>query len=169
MFFPSFKFVFMACRSMAVALCVLAMPPMSPVAAQSDGAPKKSDGKKDGSSLDKLPDWLGGPSAQYFRLAPFHLTVIRDGRVAGQVSLNVTVETASRSENQTIIEKRGQIHSAFLRDLHAVLSLDNGSGRAFSPNTVKTRLQNVADRLLGPGVIRAILIENVYTRNFDQD
>jgi len=52
----------------------------------------------------------------------------------------------------------------FLRDLYGVASINNGSGQALQLDTVKRRLKMVADRMLGAGVIKTVLVENAHTR-----
>jgi hypothetical protein len=125
---------------------------------------KKKD--KDG-ALSGLTGWLGGEKAQFFRMPVFHLPVIREGRIAAQVSVNVTLETRDARNKNKILENHLKIQSAFLRDLYGLMSLNNGSGRALVVPTVKARLQKVADRVLGPDVVKDILIENVSVRNFN--
>lgn len=79
----------------------------------------------------------------------------------------MTLETRNIGNKEKILENRVRLQGAFLRDLQALASLDNGSGRAINAGTVKARLQRVADRVLGGGIITDILIDNVYTRRFD--
>ncbi len=129
--------------------------------------PPKSSKEKEPDPSSKLPGWLGGKEVQYFRMPPYNIPIIRTGQVIGQATVSVTLETKNIGNKEKILENRTRLQGAFLRDLHALASLDNGSGRAINAGTVKTRLQRVSDRVLGAGVITDILIENVYTRRFD--
>lgn len=155
-------YVRLLCRLMAL---VLFFGLGLPAARAQDAAPKKEGEAAD--PLGKLPGWLGGKEAQFFRLPHFHIPVIRAGQVVGQVSMSVLLETNGNANRNTIIENRTKLHNAFLRDLHGLLSLDSGSGRAVNLETVKIRLQKVADRVVGPGIVKSILVDNLYTRNFD--
>lgn len=112
----------------------------------------------------KLQDWIGGDKAEYFRLPPFNVSVIRDGRPYQEVSLSIALETKGVKNKNKIIKKRTELRSAFLRDLYAVLSLRVGTRRALDVDTVKIRLQRIADRILGPGVVDSVLVESAYTR-----
>lgn len=112
----------------------------------------------------KLQDWIGGDKAQYFRLPPFNISVIRDGRPYQEVSLSIAVEAKGINNKNKIIKKRVELQSAFLRDLYAVLSLRDGNRRPLDVNTVKIRLRRVADHVLGPGVVDGVLVESAYTR-----
>jgi hypothetical protein len=114
-----------------------------------------------------MPGWLSGKEVQYFRMPPYNIPIIRAGQVIGQATVGVTLETRNIGNKEKILENQVRLQGAFLRDLHALASLDNGSGRAINAGAVKARLQRVADRFLGGGIITDILIDNVYTRRFD--
>ncbi len=115
-------------------------------------------------------DWFGNERVQFFRLAPFSIPVVRDGRLLRQVSLTVTLETGNVSQRNKVIERRLALQNAFLKDLYAVLALHDGEdGRALNLDTVKVRLRRVADGVLGPGIARDILIESVHVRRFPQE
>ncbi len=64
-----------------------------------------------------------------------------------------------------MIAKWRRLHSAFLNDLHGVLSLRYGSGRPLNAPAVKQRLKRRADRILGPGVVKEVLIQRVQKRS----
>lgn len=132
-------------------------------ASAQDGPPQPGEGEV----LSKLPGWLGGDQPEFFRLPPFNVPTIRERGVVGQIALNITIETLGLANKRKVIEKRVYIQSAFLRDLYGVASINNGSGKALNLDTVKRRLRIVADRLLGEGVVKDVLVENAYTRKFD--
>ncbi|MFT5539096.1 MAG: hypothetical protein ACI82H_000612 [Alphaproteobacteria bacterium] len=130
-------------------------------------APVSARAAEGGNVMSNLPAWLGGDKPEFFRLPPFNVPMIRSTGVTGQVALLVTLETRGISNKATIIEKRREIQSAFLRDLYGVAAMNNRSGRPVNLNTVKVRLQQVSDRVLGAGVVRDILVTNAYTRRFN--
>jgi hypothetical protein len=129
-------------------------------------APLTARAQSDG-MMSKLPSWLGGDKPEFFRLPPFNVPMIRSTGVIGQVTLMITIETRGLSNKATLIEKRRIIQSAFLRDLYGVAAMNNRSGRPVNLNTVKVRLQQVSDRVLGEGVVRYILVSNAYTRRLN--
>jgi hypothetical protein len=143
---------------LAIIFALLAVLSIVPLSARAAGS---------GDVMSKLPTWLGGDKPEFFRLPPFNVPMIRSTGVMGQVSLMVTVETRGISNKATIIEKRRVLQSAFLRDLYGVAAMSNRSGRPVNLNTVKVRLMQVSDRVLGAGVVRDILVTNVYTRRMN--
>jgi hypothetical protein len=155
-------------RIILVLIVLAAAAPLPLLAQEGDGdaaAGKKE--KESNDPLSSLPGWLGGKEAQFFRLPMFNVPVIRGGQIVGQVSLSVMVETTDIRNKDTIIENRAKLQNGFLRDLHGVVSIDNGSGRALNVPTVKARLVRVAEKILGPGIVSNVLVENVYVRQFD--
>lgn len=142
----------------AVALCAI-----PPAAAQEEQGGKKG-AKED--PLDRLPGWLGGKEAQFFRLPRFNVPVIRAGEIVGQASMTVMIGTSDFRNKNKIIENRHKLQNGFLRDLHGVVSLDSGAGRSVNIPTVKARLLKVAEKILGPGIVTNILVDNVYVRQF---
>ena len=124
-------------------------------------------GAKGDDALSKLPGWLGGKEVQFFRLPVFNLPVIREGRIAQQISVNVTLETSDYQAKNKIIENRIKIQSIFLRELHGLVSLSNGTDRMLAVPTVKARLQKAANGILGPDVVKNILVENIYIKKFN--
>ena len=105
-----------------------------------------------------------GNQAQYFKLDPFNIPVIRDGRVVNQVTLQITVETLGITDKNKVIAARQKLQSAFLTDLHGVISIRHGDGRPFDAASVKYRLMRRAEQVLGPGIAKNILIEHAFNR-----
>ncbi len=164
------RWLMIACLVFAVAMPVDAGHALRAAEAHKDA--EGHGAKGEGTSMEEqgkatLQDWIGGDKAQFYRMPPFNVPVIRDGRPAEQVSLAITVETKGVDKRNKIIEKRTELRSAFLRDLYAVMSLRNGGRRPLNIDTVKIRLKRVADRVLGPGVVDDVLVEGAYTRTFD--
>lgn len=120
-----------------------------------------------GGMRSKLPGWLGGDQPEFFRMPPFSVPTIREAGVVGQISLMVTLEVVGLSNKTKVIQKRQHLQSGFLRDLYGVASINNGSGQALQLDTVKNRLNMVADRVLGAGVVKNVLVENAHTRPLD--
>jgi flagellar FliL protein len=100
-------------------------------------------------------------------MPPFSVPTIREAGVVGQISLIVTIEVVGTSDKNKLIEKRHHLQSGFLRDLYGIASINNGSGQALQLDTVKKRLKMVADRVLGPGIVKNVLVENAHTRPID--
>ncbi len=125
---------------------------------------EKEGGKKGSSSFGSL---FGEDKPTYFTLKPFRITVIRDNRVRNHVSLMVTLETTNEDNKMKIIQARHYLHSAFLRDLQAVLSLRRRDGRTFDSRVLKARLMRVAKRILKSDIVRGVLVKYANDRQFN--
>lgn len=153
-----------------VRLCLKALLATALVAGLAVHAPaqaQEAQPSKNGDARSKLPDWLGGDRPEFFRMPPFSVPTIREAGVTGQISLIVSIEVVGISNKTKVIEKRHHLQSSFLRDIYGIASINNGSGQALQLDTVKKRLKMVADRVLGAGVVKNILVENAHTRPID--
>lgn len=106
-----------------------------------------------------------GNQPQFVHLPAFNITVIRDGRVSRMVSVGVVLESLGIAHRDKIFEHRQKLYDAFLRDLHGVLSIQGNTEDQFNLETIRIRLQRRADSILGPGVVRNVLIESTFARN----
>ncbi len=110
---------------------------------------------------------LVGYEPAYFTLRPFLISVIRNNRVRNHVSLMVTLETTSEDNKMKIIKARHYLHSAFRRDLSAVLAYRRRDGRTFDYRVLKVRLMRVAKRVLNSDIVRNVLIKYANDRQFN--
>lgn len=121
-------------------------------------------GEKGQSNGEGIMEWLGNGQTHFYRMPPFNVPVIRDGQVLKQVTLSVTLETGGSRMQETVIERRRLLHSAFLSDLHAVLAIQ-AARDGVNLETVKIRLKRIADDVLGPGIARDVLVESAYVKD----
>lgn len=100
-----------------------------------------------------------GNQPQFFRLLPFNIPVIEDGRVVNQVSFIVSIETFGLADKEKVMAARYQLQNAFLRDLYGVVAIHHGSGHPVIADSVKIRLKRLARNMLGRKVVKDVLIE----------
>ena len=120
-------------------------------------APAGAAGEKRGASA--LDRFLGN-QPQFFKLLPFNIPVIRDGRVVNQVSFIVSIETFGQANKEKIMAARYKLQNAFLQDLHGIVAIHHGNGRPMVARSVKIRLKRLAQQLLGGDVVKDVLIES---------
>lgn len=114
------------------------------------------------SSADRTLDRFLGNEPQFFKLLPFNIPVIRDGRVVTQVSLIVSVETFGLPDKEKVMAARHKLQNAFLQDLYGVVGIHHGDGRPFVAESVKIRLTRLARRIVGANVVKDVLIESSF-------
>jgi hypothetical protein len=126
------------------------------VAAFATGPGLAAGGKEHGSSA--IDRFLGN-QPQFFRLLPFNIPVIHEGRVVNQVSLIVSIETFGLADKEKVMAARYKLQNAFLRDLYGVVAVHQGNGHPVLADSVKIRLKRLARNMLGGDVVKDVLIE----------
>ncbi len=112
-----------------------------------------------GTTLDRFL----GNTPQFFKLQPFYIPVIRDGRVVNQVNLIISIETFGQANKEKVMAARFKLQNAFLRDLYGVIAVRHGNGRPYIAETVKIRLTRLARKIIGGDVVKDVLIEASFT------
>ena len=111
-----------------------------------------------GNALDRFL----GNQPQFFKLLPFNIPVIRDGRVVSQVSMIISIETFGQADKEKVMEARFKLQNAFLRDLYGIVATRHGSGRPFVAENVKIRLTRLAKKIIGGNVVKDVLIDSSF-------
>lgn len=101
-----------------------------------------------------------GNEPQFFKLLPFNIPVIRDGRVVNQVSFIISIETFGLADKEKVMAARYRLQDAFLTDLHGIVAVSHGRGHPVVAESVKIRLKRLARKMLGEKVVKDVLIES---------
>ena len=103
------------------------------------------------------------PNAPIFvKLPIFQIPVIERDQVTRRVSVAVALELVQGMTQDNVTPKQPLLIDAFLSDLYAIFSQHANSSRVADDRLIRTRLQQIADRILGPGVVRQVLIEQLF-------
>jgi flagellar basal body-associated protein FliL len=94
-------------------------------------------------------------------MQPIVLPVIEGKNVTRQVGVLLTVELAAGHVSDDVEEKRRQLTDAFITELYRIYGWRSGADRVVSETLVKRHLQATADRVLGRGVVQAVLIRQL--------
>lgn len=84
---------------------------------------------------------------------------IRDGVFAQYVVLVVNLEVASESDIEIVRAQKPRLRDAFVSELHALAAVRPPDQRLINLARVKARLLAGANRVLGPGVVRDVLVQ----------
>jgi hypothetical protein len=90
------------------------------------------------------------------------IPVIEGDEVTRSVSVGVVLELAEGQTAASIEAKRPVLVDAFYRELYGMFAQRSGADRIAEDRTVKERLGRTADRVLGPGVVREVLIQQLF-------
>jgi hypothetical protein len=97
----------------------------------------------------------------FFNIEPIVLPVIEGNRIPRQVGILITLELAQGHSAREAQDKDRQITDAFITELYRIYGWRSGDDRVVNERLIKERLQAAADRVLGPGVVHAILIRQL--------
>ena len=105
------------------------------------------------------------PGAPVFvRLPLFVIPVIEGEEVTRTVTVGVALELAEGQTAESIEPKRPVLIDAFFKELYGMFGQRSRAGRIAEEGTIKERLGRVADRVLGPGVVKQVLIQQLFER-----
>jgi hypothetical protein len=90
--------------------------------------------------------------------------VIEGDKVTRQISVGIALELVEGLKADSIDEKKPAVIDAFLRDLYAMFAQRSGTSRVAVEGSIKQRLAQTADRVLGQGVVRQVLILELLER-----
>ncbi len=106
---------------------------------------------------------VAAPGAPVFvELAPITVPVIEGSAVTRQVSVVLSLELEGGQSEADLDAKKRALTDAFLQDRYGMFAQRSGAARVADQRTVKARLSRTATRVLGPGVVREILVEQLY-------
>jgi len=97
----------------------------------------------------------------FIDIQPIVLPVIEGSTVTGQVGVLLTVELVQGRAAEEVEEKQRELTDAFITELYRIYGWRSGGDRVVAESLVKRHLQTTADRILGKGVVQAILIRQL--------
>lgn len=105
---------------------------------------------------------LTGPV--FVKLPLFSIPVIEGDKVTRQVVVGVALELVEGVKAASIGEKQPAVIDAFFRDLYGMFGQRSQISRVAVERSIKQRLGQTADRVLGPGIVRQVLILDLLER-----
>jgi flagellar FliL protein len=100
----------------------------------------------------------------FVKLPPIVLPVFEGDVVTRQASLVLALELATGKTEDAIAGQQRRLMDAFIADLYAIYEQRQRAERVIEPNVIKPRLLASADRILGPGVVQDVLIQQAFER-----
>lgn len=130
--------------------------------AHAGGAKKEeAHGKDDGGHGKK-----GQPETSFVQLDPFVVPVIRNGQLQRHVTLSLAIEAKDPASRAKVEAAMPRVRDAFARDLHAFLAVVPYDGSGALLQSMTQRLARVAERAVGGGLIKAVLLQGAVDRTF---
>jgi flagellar basal body-associated protein FliL len=101
-----------------------------------------------------------GPA--FVKIPPIVVPVIEGDKVTRQVGVNLVLELVAGRSAEDIAPKQQRLHDAFISDLYGIYQAQAGSDRPVSEQVVKARFARSAARVLGPGFVKDVLIQQMF-------
>jgi hypothetical protein len=98
------------------------------------------------------------------KLGPIEVPIIAGDRVVGQAGVLLQLQLANTGDVLVVDQARGRLLDAFFRELYVLFDQLQGTSPEVSQDIIKEHLSRVADRVLGSGKIRDIVILGSYQR-----
>jgi flagellar FliL protein len=115
--------------------------------------------KGGGEAEAPAPEGEHAAGAIFVAMEPFIIPVIQEDRVVKHMSLAVKLEVAGPAAEQKVKEFLPYIRDAFLTKLHTALSRSDVNQNYDAPK-LKRQLLAECEKVVGPGVVNNVLIEN---------
>ena len=103
----------------------------------------------------------------FVKLPIFQIPVIQHDQVRLQVSVTIALELVQGVGADSIDPKKPLLIDAFLRDLYAIFAQRADAPRVADDKLIRIRLQQIADTVLGPGIVRQVLIEQLFEQKLE--
>jgi hypothetical protein len=105
---------------------------------------------------------VSGPA--FVKLPLFNIPVIEGDKVTRQVRVGLALELVEGLKADSIDEKKPAVIDAFFRDLYGMFGQRSQTPRVAVERSIKQRLAQTAERVLGPGMVRQVLILELLER-----
>lgn len=101
------------------------------------------------------------PDLRFIEMESLRIPVLRGGAVVNYVILNVTLECEGADNEELAKSLLPRLRNAYITDLNGYFESVPVDDRVLT-KPIKRRLQILANRTFGPGVVRDILIQNAF-------
>jgi hypothetical protein len=112
---------------------------------------------------DALAEPQKVPGAPTFVELPiFHIPVIEGSAVTRRVSLLLALELEKGQPDDALDQKKPLLIDAYFQDLYGMFAQRSHADRVAEQQSIRERLSLTTVRILGPGVVHQVLIEQLY-------
>lgn len=102
--------------------------------------------------------------AEFVDIENLSIPVIREGRVDRYITISVSLEMRDKDAKELGDEAFPRLKDAVFRDLYSYFSMQQSGQSGINVAQVKSRLMWAAERAIGKGQVRQIIIQGAYER-----
>lgn len=108
---------------------------------------------------------LKTPDALFVDLESINIAVIHNRRIEKHVVLQVTLEVFDEETRAMVAKSLPRIKDSFIKDMYDYYAVQTpGGGGGVDVEAIKKRLKRTVDTVMGPNVIRSVLIQGAVER-----
>jgi hypothetical protein len=100
----------------------------------------------------------------YIRFDPIFVSVIEGNRVARQIGVTLVIELIDAKSKPDVEALRKQLNDAFFRELYGFFQTKAGAAGQIDQVYLKRRLLATAGRIVGQGIVKEVLVEQLFER-----
>ncbi len=130
---------------------------------QVSSGPESADEKVTGAAVEKKApvnkQMKPTDEVFYVVMPPITAPFIRDGTFAQYVVLVVNLEVSTKDDMELVAKNQPRLRDAFVSALHSLATQRSRNQRLINLARIKSRLLAGADRVLGVGVVDAVLVQ----------
>ncbi|MEO5373269.1 MAG: hypothetical protein H7840_03200 [Alphaproteobacteria bacterium] len=101
--------------------------------------------------------------SSYVEMEQFVVPIIVNGTLKGSILIEVRLEVDPHGKSH-VEQSMPLIHDAIIRGLYDFLPKHMEDRRTADLQVLKAEIQRICTRVVGEGIIRAVLVQNVYNR-----
>ncbi|MBV9521454.1 MAG: hypothetical protein JO010_01590 [Alphaproteobacteria bacterium] len=105
---------------------------------------------------------IAGPT--FVQIPPIVLPVVEGNRVTRTAGLVLVLELEKGRTEAELEPNRVKLRDAFITDFYSFVDQHSQAPRAIDAGAVKARLQATSDRILGPGFVHEVLVQQAFER-----
>ena len=117
-----------------------------------------------GQPVAALQSTVEDEGIRYIDVTPLDVPLARGGFIQGHVVIRASLKVDNQKSRAKVEERRPKLEAAFLMVVTELARYDLEADAPIDTGLVRQRLQEAADRILGPGVTQVFVIEAITTR-----
>lgn len=101
---------------------------------------------------------------EFVDLENLSIPVIREGNVEKYITISVSLEMRDKNAKALADEAFPRLKDAIFRDLYSYFSMQQSTNGGLNVSQVKSRVLWAAERSMGKGLVRQVIIQGAYER-----
>ncbi|PPR61687.1 MAG: hypothetical protein CFH10_01074 [Alphaproteobacteria bacterium MarineAlpha4_Bin2] len=118
----------------------------------------------DAPTLEAQKERQPAEKPEFVDIENLKISVIKKGRVDRYITISVSLEMQDKEAKILADQALPRLNDAFFRELHSYFSMQKPGQTGINVGQVKARLMWAAERAIGRGKVRRIIIQGAYER-----